>query len=61
MYPECASYLDGSDPQQQAIVHANFSNGRSTEIGAALDLGFGMALWVATAMHAIGIEIYVSL
>lgn len=57
-YPECASYLNGSDPLQQAVVHANFG-GHPTEIGAALDMCFGMALWVAFIMHAVGVEVYV--
>ena len=57
-YPECASYFDGTSPFQQAAVHAKFG-GSGTEIGAALNMCFGMALWVALAMHAIGVEVYV--
>jgi hypothetical protein len=57
--PECASYLNGTDPFKQGVVHAQFGN-NSTEIGAALNMCFGMALWLALAMHAIGVEVYVS-
>ena len=60
MYPACASYFDGTNPEQQAIVHANFGSGHSTELGAAMNMCFGMSLWVALALHAIGIEFYVS-
>lgn len=28
--------------------------------GATLNLNFGMALWLALSLHAIGVEIYVS-
>ncbi|KAL5388625.1 hypothetical protein PMIN06_003051 [Paraphaeosphaeria minitans] len=59
-YPECASYVNGSDLFQQAVVHAQFG-GHPTEIGAALNMCFGMALWLALAMHAIGVEVYLHL
>lgn len=60
-YPACAAYFNGDAPSQQAVVHANFSSGRAEEIGAALNLCFGMALWVALAMHAVGVEVYLHL
>lgn len=59
-YPTCESYFDGSSPGQQAVVHADFGSGNSTELAAAMNLCFGMALWVALAMHAVGVEVYVS-
>lgn len=60
LYPACAAYVNGTSPHQQAVVHANFEGGLPTEIGAALNLSFGMALWVSVALHAIGVEVYVS-
>jgi hypothetical protein len=57
-YPECASYFDESNPNQHAVVHANFQ-GRYEEVGASMEMSFGMATWLALALHAIGIEIYV--
>jgi hypothetical protein len=59
-YPGCASYLDGTNPWQEAVVHADFKGEHATEIGAALNMNFGMALWVALIIHAVGVEIYVS-
>lgn len=59
-YPACASYVDGSNLDQVAAVHANMNGESAANAGAALDLNFGMALWIAFAIHAIGIEIYVS-
>jgi hypothetical protein len=58
-YPECQASLNGTNPSQFAVVHANF-NGQPTEIGAALGISFAMAFWLSIAIHAIGIEIYVS-
>ncbi|TKA61245.1 hypothetical protein B0A49_11963 [Cryomyces minteri] len=46
-----------------AAVHANFNNktGNVEEIGASLDMSFGMALWLALFLHAFGVEIYLQL
>jgi hypothetical protein len=58
-YPVCEKYYDGTWPSQAAPVLANFVGDHVEEIGAALDLAFGMSAWVALALHAIGVEIYV--
>ncbi|KAF2642175.1 hypothetical protein P280DRAFT_449706 [Massarina eburnea CBS 473.64] len=60
-YPTCASYINGTNPWQEAVVHANMNSGLPTEAGAALNMSFGMALWVALAMHAVGVEVYLHL
>jgi hypothetical protein len=59
-YPECAAYLNGTSPLQQVTVHASMNAGTPVAAGAALNVSFGMALWVATVIHAVGVEIYVS-
>ena len=48
-YPACTS-LD-----KWAAVPANF-NEKGENVGAVFDLTFGMALWLALVMHAIGVE-----
>lgn len=61
LYPACAAYFSGENPGQQTIVHANIVSPTSAaEAGAAAGMPFGMALWLALVLHAIGIEIYVS-
>jgi hypothetical protein len=60
-YPACASFFNGTNLGQEAIVHASMSNGISSEIGAALGVSFGMALWMALIIHAVGVEVYVSI
>ncbi|KZL80645.1 hypothetical protein CI238_08311, partial [Colletotrichum incanum] len=62
LYPDCAAYFSGSNPGQQTIVHADLLNATSAaEAGAAASLPFGMALWLALAIHAMGIELYLRL
>ena len=58
-YPLCASYADGSNLDQVSPVSLDFS-GSDANIGAALDVSFGVALWLAFNIHALGIEVYVS-
>lgn len=61
IYPVCAAYLNGTNAGQEVVVRADFGGGIPTELGAALNVSFGMALWLALALHAVGVEIYVSL
>ncbi|PRP81207.1 hypothetical protein PROFUN_02041 [Planoprotostelium fungivorum] len=42
-------------------IQATFMTGRAENIGAALQINFGMALWVAIFIHTIGVEIYLNL
>lgn len=58
-YASCAPYFDGTDRNALAIVNANFG-GSPAEIGVALGMPFGSAIWLALAIHAIGVEVYVS-
>ncbi|KPM45236.1 hypothetical protein AK830_g1340 [Neonectria ditissima] len=53
-YPSCTS------PDAYAIVKDGMS-GSSENFGAALYKSFGMALWLALSIHAIGVEIYLQL
>lgn len=60
-YPSCAPYVDGTDLEAVSAISANF-NGESPEnIGAALNITFGAAVWLAFTIHALGVEVYVSL
>jgi hypothetical protein len=59
-YPECAAYVSGTNPNGFAVVKARLSGPESANAGAALNVPFGMALWLAVVIHAIGVEVYVS-
>jgi hypothetical protein len=59
-YPACASYADGSNLNQVSAVLADMDGASAANAGAALNVNFGMALWLASAIHAIGVEVYVS-
>ncbi|KAH7056943.1 hypothetical protein B0J12DRAFT_568745 [Macrophomina phaseolina] len=59
-YPDCVRFYDGSNAEQHVVVNARFGT-HVAEVGAALGLGFGMAMWLALALHAIGVEVYLRL
>lgn len=61
LYPECARYFSGENPTQQAAVAANFNGNNVAEIASSLNATFGPAFWLAFALHAVGIEIYLHL
>ncbi|KAF3039390.1 hypothetical protein E8E12_007955 [Didymella heteroderae] len=61
VYPACASYADGSNPDQVSAVLADMGGASAANAGAALNVNFGMALWLAFALHAVGIEVYLHL
>ncbi|KAL8869039.1 MAG: hypothetical protein Q9174_004573 [Haloplaca sp. 1 TL-2023] len=57
-YPLCGEA--GSTPDTRAIVQAKFGD-QPEQIGASLRLSFGMAMWLALFLHAVGVEIYLNL
>lgn len=59
-YPGCAAYVDGTNVNELAIVKADLGGDTGANAGAALSMSFGMALWLSTVIHAIGVEVYVS-
>jgi hypothetical protein len=58
-FPDCAPFFNGSDHSKQVAVEANF-NGNPVQLTVALGSNFGSAMWLAFAVHTIGVEIYVS-
>ncbi|KAK4667874.1 uncharacterized protein QC764_703920 [Podospora pseudoanserina] len=58
-YPACAQFFDGSVPGQAVAVTAD-GNGDLAELTALYNMIFGAAFWLAFALHAAGVEIYVS-
>ncbi|KAL8663595.1 MAG: hypothetical protein Q9202_003783 [Teloschistes flavicans] len=59
LYPQCTQ--PGSTNDTLVIVHATFGDGQPEQIGASLRMNFGMALWMALLLHAVGVEIYLGL
>lgn len=59
-YPECASFFSGEDPDRHVVVRASVLTDDRVEIGAVINLVFGTSGWMAMAIHAIGLELYVS-
>lgn len=58
-YPDCGSYFSGEDPDKFAAVKTDL-RGDVPSVISLYTSTFGTALWVALAIHAIGVEIYVS-
>lgn len=54
LYPVC------TNTSAWAAVHATMNGKSVANIAASMESVFGLALWLALAIHAIGIEIYVS-
>ncbi|KAF4436111.1 hypothetical protein FACUT_6683 [Fusarium acutatum] len=54
-YPTC------QDPNAWVAVQGDMSGEGTENIASALSLGFSMAIWLALAIHAIGIEVYLHL
>jgi hypothetical protein len=59
LYPECVPFIKGTSLNQYGIVHAG-TFGQPEQAAAVLDMTFGMSMWLALMLHAIGVEIYVS-
>lgn len=59
-YPSCSGLVNGGNLEAVAAVNANFG-GSAVESMSAMNMSFGMAGWLALALHAIGVEVYVSL
>ena len=61
LYPTCKAFMDGLDPEAVASVAAKLFGGNTANTGAALNIVFGMALWVSFVVHAFGVEVYLHL
>ncbi|CAK3872029.1 hypothetical protein CB0940_07210 [Lecanosticta acicola] len=56
-YLSCQADADG-----WAVVHAAFSNAQGVEeVAAIFQLTFAMSLWLAFAIHVVGVEVYLHL
>lgn len=61
-YPACEpSNVATLNPLNHAVVAANINANDPAEIGAAFDVMFPMALWLALFMHVVGVELYIML
>ena len=60
IYPDCV-VNSTLVPDGMSIIHADLSGGVKENIGASLRLNFGMAVWMAFFLHAVGVEVYLAL
>ncbi|KAH7324299.1 hypothetical protein B0I35DRAFT_387979 [Stachybotrys elegans] len=61
LYPLCSAWATGESPGQMVVVVAQMGGTSAAEAAAALSVPFGAASWLALALHAIGVEIYLHL
>lgn len=59
VWPGCAAYFSGANPDQQVLVRADYY-GFPIEINVALSIASGASAFVALILHATGVEVYVS-
>lgn len=60
LFPGCEAFYSGENLDQYTLVRADMAGESVANVAAAIGMGFGPATWLAFAIHAIGIEIYVS-
>lgn len=59
-WPECAAYFTGAHLDQQVLVRADYY-GLPIEINVAISIVSGASAFVALFLHALGVELYVSI
>ena len=60
-YPACNSSNSNFTVDGHVVVKGDFGAGSAENISAAMQSVFDMSLWLAFAIHAIGVEIYLKL
>ncbi|EJT70843.1 hypothetical protein GGTG_11866 [Gaeumannomyces tritici R3-111a-1] len=68
-FPGCAGFYGGAGvngsgpagPRLSVVVPADPSKGGLSGLGSSLTFNFGAAIWLAMAIHMIGVEIYLRL
>ncbi|KAF3807536.1 hypothetical protein GCG54_00011933 [Colletotrichum gloeosporioides] len=58
-YPDCGGFYSGEYPGLKVLVHANVDAHQPAEIAAGFAAVFGAGSWLALAIHAILVELYV--
>ncbi|KAL3302605.1 microtubule associated protein [Colletotrichum asianum] len=60
-YPDCGGFYSGEYPGLNVLVHANVDAHQPAEIAAGFAAVFGAGSWLALAIHAILVELYLHL
>lgn len=59
LHPDCSAYYSGQNPDQQALVKSDFGGILPDQLSAGLTVVFAGGSWLALAIHAVGVELYV--
>ncbi|KAK4187517.1 hypothetical protein QBC35DRAFT_231590 [Podospora australis] len=60
-YPGCADFFSGTTPGATVAVRATDLGGTVANIAAAYSVSFGPSIWVSLVLHAVAVEVYLSL
>ncbi|KAL0942137.1 uncharacterized protein CTRU02_200023 [Colletotrichum truncatum] len=60
-YPDCNAFYSGENPGLNVLIHANVNAHQPAEIAAGFTAVFGAGSWLALAIHAILVELYLHL
>jgi hypothetical protein len=58
-FPQCEAYFSGQNATLLVPIEASMTDGGASGAQAALNTGFGAAIWLSIFLHAIGVEFYV--
>ncbi|KAK1971430.1 hypothetical protein LY78DRAFT_98219 [Colletotrichum sublineola] len=61
LYPGCGDYYSGENPGLNVIVHSNYHAHQPAEIAAGFTSVFDAGSWLALAIHAVLVELYLHL
>ncbi|CCF38960.1 hypothetical protein CH063_09919 [Colletotrichum higginsianum] len=61
LYSDCGGYYSGENPGLNVIVHGNYHAHQPAEIAAGFTSVFDAGSWLALAIHAILVELYLHL
>ncbi|KAH6721658.1 hypothetical protein BKA61DRAFT_538299 [Leptodontidium sp. MPI-SDFR-AT-0119] len=56
-YPQCINASENTP----VPINASMTDGDAENVGVALGMSFGMAIWLALFLHAVGVEVYLNL
>ncbi|KAK1579526.1 uncharacterized protein LY79DRAFT_672436 [Colletotrichum navitas] len=61
LYPGCGGYYSGESPGLNVIIHSNYHARQPAEIAAGFTSVFDAGSWLALAIHAVLVELYLHL
>ncbi|KAH7121348.1 hypothetical protein EDB81DRAFT_952137 [Dactylonectria macrodidyma] len=61
LYPSCVAFYTGEIPDMRILIKGDIASDRPDQMSAGLNTSFGASAWLALAIHAIAVELYLRL